>query len=235
MSGEPTAGPVALWFRRAAGWAILGPYLRFVHATSRVVYDPPDLWARVEANWPAIVSSWHGQSNLGYASFPGPRQFAIMVSTHPDGQIAAGLAKSFGFSVVAGSGASERQRHGTGGVGAFRQMLRLLAAGKSTIATGDVPPMPGRQMSRGLIAMARHSGRPIFAIAIASSRRKVLERVWDRMQFNFPFSRIGFAGEGPFYMTDAAVSDDAYAAQLHDALDRVLAKAFTIADTLPSR
>jgi len=227
---EPEAGPVALWFQRAAGRAILGPYLRLVQATSRVVYDPPDFWSRVEANWPVIISSWHGQSNLGYASFPWPERFAIMVSTHPDGQIAAGLAQGFGFSVVAGSGASERQRHGTGGVAAFRQMLRQLAAGRSTIATGDVPPVPGRQVSRGLVAMARRSGRPIFAIAIASSRRRVLERVWDRMQFNFPFSRIGFVGEGPFYMTDAGVSDDAYAEQLHDALDRVLSKAFAIAD-----
>jgi lysophospholipid acyltransferase (LPLAT)-like uncharacterized protein len=229
VSERPEAGPVALWLRRALGWGVLGPYLRFVQATSRVVYDPPDFWARVEANWPAVITSWHGQSNLGYASFPKPERFAIMASTHPDGQIAAGLARSFSFTVIAGSGASDKQRHGTGGVGAFRQTLRLLKDGYSTIATGDVPPIAGRQLSPGLVAMAERSGRPIFAIAIVSSRRRVLERVWDKMLFPLPFSRIAFVGEGPFYFTG---DDDGTA--LKASLNRVLERAFEIADGTPA-
>ena len=50
------------------------------------------------------------------------------------------------------------------------------------------------------------------------------------MQLNFPFSTIAFACEGPFYMTDAAVRDETYAADLAASLDRVLAKAFAMAD-----
>ncbi len=46
------------------------------------------------------------------------------------------------------------------------------------------------------------------------------------MQLNFPFSTIAFACEGPFYMTDGAVTDEGYAGQLRESLDRVLAKAF---------
>lgn len=224
---EKEPSPFTLWLRRALGARLLGPYLRFVQATSTIVYDPPDFWSKVEANWPVIISSWHGQSNLGYAAFPKPHRFAIMASTHPDGQIAAGVAGSFGFRVIAGSGASERQRHGTGGVGAYRQTLRLLADGFSTIATGDVPPVPGRQLSPGLIAMAARSGRPIFAIAIASSRRRVLDRVWDRMLFPLPFSRIGFAAEGPFYIMGDGAADTA---QVKTSLDRVLVRAFELAD-----
>jgi lysophospholipid acyltransferase (LPLAT)-like uncharacterized protein len=224
---EAEPSPLSLWFRRALGAGLLGPYLRFVQATSTLVYDPPDFWSTVEVNWPVIISSWHGQSNLGYAAFPHPSRFAIMASTHPDGQIAAGLAGSFGFKVIAGSGASERQRHGTGAVGAFRQTLRSLADGFSTIATGDVPPIPGRQLSPGLIAMAARSGRPIFTIAIASSRRRVLHGVWDKMLFPLPFSRIGFAAEGPFYVSGDL---DADGAALKASLDRVLARAFEIAD-----
>ena len=231
MSERREAGPVSLWFRRALGWAILGPYLRLVQATSRVIYDPPDFWSRVEANWPVIVTSWHGQSNLGYAAFPEPKRFAIMASTHPDGQIAAGLAQSFGFTVISGSGASDRQRHGTGGVGAFRQTLRLLEDGFSTIATGDVPPVPGRKLSPGLIAMAQRSGRPIFAIAIVSSRRRVLERVWDKMIFPLPFSRIAFVSEGPFYCEDETIA----AAEVKGSLDRVLERAFVLVDREASR
>lgn len=225
----PQAGPFALWLRRAAGWAVLGPWLRLVRATSRVVYDPPDFWTRMEADWPAIVTSWHGQSNLIYSTWPEPRRFAIMISTHPDGQIAQGIAQSFGFSVVEGSGASERQRYGTGGVGAFRKTLRVLAGGQSTIATADIPPVPGRNVSRGLLAMARHSGRPIFAVALVSSRRRVFDRMWDRMQFPLPFSRIAVVAEGPFFVGASATEDDD-AARLKASLDRVLEKAFVLAD-----
>ena len=228
---EAEPSPFSLWLRRALGAGLLGPYLRFVQATSKIVYDPPDFWSKVEANWPVIISSWHGQSNLGYAAFPRPERFAIMASTHPDGQIAAGVAGSFGFRVIAGSGASERQRHGTGGLGAYRQTLRLLADGFSTIATGDVPPVPGRQLSPGLIAIASRSGRPIFAIAIASSRRRVLDRVWDKMLFPLPFSRIGFAAEGPLDMSGDAEADSAL---VKASLDRVLARAFALADATAS-
>jgi lysophospholipid acyltransferase (LPLAT)-like uncharacterized protein len=225
VSEAREAGPVSLWFRRALGWAILAPYLRFVRATSRVVYDPPDFWAQVDANWPAILTSWHGQSNLSYAVFPQPERFGVMTSIHPDGQIVAGLARSFGVTLIAGSGASDRQRHGTGGVAAFRQTLRLLKDGYSAFATGDVPPVRGRNLSPGLIAMSQRSGRPVFCIAIVSSRRRVLDRVWDKMLFPLPFSRIAFVGEGPFYCEAEGAPDEVKAS-----LDRVLEKAFQLAD-----
>ena len=222
---EPEAGPISLWFRRALGWAILGPYLRFVHATSRITYDPPDYWQRVDASWPVILTSWHGQSNLAYAAAPWPKRIAIMASTHPDGQIAAGVMQSFGYTVIAGSGASDKQRHGTGGVGAYRQTLRLLKDNFTTMATGDVPPIAGRNLSPGLLAIARRAGRPIFTLAVVSSRRRVLDRVWDKMLFPLPFSHIAFVGEGPFYCDDEASADEVKAS-----LDRVLARAFELAD-----
>jgi len=148
-----------------------------------------------------------------------------MASTHPDGQIAAGVMQSFGYTVIAGSGASDKQRHGTGGVGAYRQTLRLLKDNFTTMATGDVPPIAGRNLSPGLLAIARRAGRPIFTLAVVSSRRRVLDRVWDKMLFPLPFSHIAFVGEGPFYCDDEASADEVKAS-----LDRVLARAFELAD-----
>lgn len=223
------------WIDRPAvrdflGRALIGSYIRFVRATSRVVADPPDFWESAHRDWPAIAVSWHGQSNLAYVVMPDPRQVALLISMHPDGRMMGAMARSLGYQIVEGSGASERQTHGTGGVAAFRGMLKALKSGITLFATADIPPEPGRNVSLGMIALARRSGRPVYAIATATSRRKILERVWDRMQLNFPFSTIGFACEGPFYMTDAAVTDETYAAELAKALDRVLQKAFDLAD-----
>lgn len=232
MSGTATSGK---WIdrpavRRFIGTVLIGNYLRVLRATSRVVTDPPDFWERMQPHWPVIGISWHGQSNLAYVVIPEPRRVALLISMHPDGQMMGEMARTLGYQVIDGSGASERQAIGTGGLAAFRGMLRALRDGLTMFATADIPPEPGRQVSPGMIALARRSGRPIFAIATASSRRKVLERVWDRMQLNFPFSTIAYASEGPFYMTDPAISDADYAASLAQSLDRVLARAFDLAD-----
>lgn len=216
------------------GRGLIGPYLRLLKSTSRVVTDPPDFWRIIEAHQPVIGVSWHGQSNLAYVVIPQKQKVALLISAHPDGQMMGAMARSLGYPTIDGSGASERQSHGTGGLGAFRNMLRALKTGTSIFATADIPPEPGRHVSPGMIVLARRSGRPIFAIATCSSRRKVLERVWDKMQLNFPFSTVSYAMEGPFYMTDAAVTDEAYAGELAKSLDRVLAKAFAMADGKPS-
>ena len=216
--------------RRFIGRVLIGGYIRFVRMTSRVVADPPDFWERAHKDWPAIAVSWHGQSNLAYVVMPDPRQVALLISLHPDGMMMGAMAESLGYQVIAGSGASERQPHGTGGLAAFRNMLKVLNSGTTLFATADIPPEPGRNVSLGMIALARRTGRPVYAIATATSRRKILDRVWDKMQINYPFSTIAFACEGPVYMTDEAVSDESYAAALGESLDRMLAKAFDMAD-----
>jgi lysophospholipid acyltransferase (LPLAT)-like uncharacterized protein len=215
--------------RIGIGRYLIGPYMRLLRATSRVVTDPPDFWQQVLDNWPVIGISWHGQSNLAYIVIPEKQRLALLISMHPDGQMMGAMARSLGYQTIDGSGASARQGTGTGGLAAFRAMLKTLKSGTSIFATADIPPEPGRTISPGMLAVARKSGRPIFAIATASSRRKVLERVWDKMQLNFPFSTVSYAMEGPFYLTSEK-TDEAYAAELRASLDRVLAKAFDMAD-----
>lgn len=230
---RPAAGaglkdhPIVRWF---TGAVLIGGYLRLIRATSRLVFDPPDVWQRVTADWPVIAMSWHGQSNLAYACIPETRNLALLISNHPDGRMAAAMARSFGYQTIDGSGASDRQGHGTGGLAAFRNMLRALKNGTTLFATADIPPVPGRNVSLGMVALARRSGRPVWAIATASSRRRILERVWDRMQVNYPFSTIAFVAEGPLLLTDETVSDEEYAAKLKAMLDRALERAFAIAD-----
>lgn len=235
MSAPETEEAPARWIDRPGvrnflGRYLIGGYIRFVRMTSRVVAEPSDFWESAHKDWPAIAVSWHGQSNLAYVVMPDPRQVALLISMHPDGQMMGAMARSLGYQTIGGSGASERQMHGTGGLAAFRSMLKTLKSGTTLFATADIPPEPGRNVSLGMIALARRSGRPVYAIATATSRRKILERVWDKMQLNFPFSTIGFSCEGPFYMTDPAVTDETYAADLAKSLDRVLAKAFALAD-----
>jgi lysophospholipid acyltransferase (LPLAT)-like uncharacterized protein len=219
--------PFVRWF---TGAVVLGGYLRLIRLTSRITFDPPDCWEDAERNAPVIAVSWHGQSNLAYFCTPHPDRFALLISNHPDGRMAAAMGRSFGFKTIDGSGASDRQAQGAGGLSAFRGMMRALKDGLSLFLTADIPPVPGRKIAPGVIAIARRSGRPVYAMATASSRRRILTRVWDQMQFNYPFSRVAFVAEGPLWMTDAERSDESYADELRGMLDSALERAFTIAD-----
>ena len=164
VSPLPGAEPPAKWIDRPGvrnfiGTLLIGSYIRFVRLTSRVVADPADFWDSARRDhWPAIAVSWHGQSNLAYVVMPEPSRVALLISMHPDGQMMGAMARSLGYQTVEGSGASERQRHGTGGLAAFRNMLKTLKSGTTLFATADIPPEPGRHVSLGMIALARRSG-----------------------------------------------------------------------------
>jgi lysophospholipid acyltransferase (LPLAT)-like uncharacterized protein len=70
-------------------------------------------------------------------------------------------------------------------------MLDALAEGYSVAMTADVPKI-SRVAGLGVIKLAQHSGRPIYPVAIASSRRIELSN-WDRTAVNLPFSRVALA------------------------------------------
>jgi lysophospholipid acyltransferase (LPLAT)-like uncharacterized protein len=53
--------------------------------------------------------------------------------------------------------------------------------------TADVPKV-SRVAGLGIVTLARASGRPIFPVSFATSRRIVLDN-WDRTEINLPFSR----------------------------------------------
>ena len=112
--------------RKLLGRVLIGNYLRFLRMTSRVVADPPDFWESAHKDWPAIAVSWHGQSNLAYVVMPDPRQVALLISMHPDGQMMGAMAQSLGYQTVDGSGASSRQKQGTGGLAAEGQTIIIV-------------------------------------------------------------------------------------------------------------
>ncbi|MEX0627425.1 MAG: DUF374 domain-containing protein [Cucumibacter sp.] len=134
-----------------------------------------------------------------------------------------------------GSGANYKEPEGTGGVAALRKMLRVLKRGENVGFTADVPPEPGRKASDGLALLARMSGRPVVPFHISSSRRRIVMSQWDRMQINYPFSRIGVSLGEPVWVPAEARDLSPYSARIASELDRTLARAFELADGAPPR
>lgn len=230
------ASPASLWLRRAAGAVLLGGWIRLVSATSSVVYEPPDSLERLRELMPFILCCWHGQGFLSFVTLAiDKRRMHLLVSRHPDGQIVAGAARSMGGQLIEGSGANFKEPSGTGGMPALRQMLQAMAEGDAIGLTADVPPIPGRQVSAGVPLLAKLSGRPVVPFNISTSRRRVIESQWDKVQINLPFSRIAVAVGEPVWVPKTARDLTTYSERIGTELDRTLARAFAIADGEPPR
>lgn len=215
------------WFRTFVGAAIMAPLVRFVVATNRKVYDPPDHLAASEALEPAIYVTWHANLLAQPVVVPSLRRVMTMASPHPDGRLGQALAEALGTSTIVAEGGFDG-KGASGGIAGFRGMLRALKDGRSLLLTGEVPPLRGRELAPGIVAAARLSGRPIIPVAVASTRRKIVERLWDRMQINLPFGTMFIQAAPAIWVSKDNDADEAAMAvkkALDAAYDTAMAKA----------
>lgn len=208
---------------------LLAAYLKFVWRTSRFTFEPDDSYARIDPHLPVIVAAWHGQ-NFMLPFFRRPHDdVRLLISRHGDGEFIARATQRLGFGMIRGSGDSKGRHLKKGGVHALRAMLRVLKEGASVSLTADVPKGPARRCGLGIITLARLSGRPIFPVAVTTSRRIRLNS-WDKATLNLPFSRGVFVTGEPISVAadaDAAALEEARA-KLDAALDTLCERAQTL-------
>ncbi len=220
-----TARPV----QQAIG-ILAAEYLRLVYNTSKLVTEPADIYERVIPDLPVILAMWHGQHFMAPFIKRAEHRAKTLISRHRDGEMNAIAAARLGVETIRGSGDHGGEFHRKGGIAAYKEMLRALADGYNVALTADVPKV-ARVAGPGIVRLARDSGRPIYPVAIATSRRFVLDN-WDRSVINLPFSRLaGVVGEP---VRVAAGSSDAELEQARHAveisLNAATARAYAIAD-----
>ncbi len=216
------------WVQRAIGIAA-AEYLRLVWKTSRFTMEPPDPFGMYEKYEPVIIAMWHGQHFL-LPFFRRNYRIKVLVSRHADGEINAIAAERLGIGTVRGSGDHARRFHIKGGVGAFRNMLESLADGCNMALTADVPKV-SRVAGLGIIKLAAESGRPIFPVALTTSRRIVLNN-WDRSEINLPLSHGAIVVGDPVRVpaeADEQMQETARAT-LENALNAATERAHVIVD-----
>lgn len=216
-------------FQSAAG-SLAAWYLRLVWNTNSAVREPADIYETVRM--PAIIALWHGQHFL--APFikrnEAKHRAKVLISRHRDGEINARAAEKLGVGTIRGSGAHNGEFNRKGGAAAFGQMLEALAEDYNVALTADVPKV-ARVAGMGIVKLAQHSGKPIYAIAIASSRRLQLKN-WDRSAINLPFGRVALVAGDPIYVARDADHSALEAARLEveRSLNKATARAYAIAD-----
>jgi lysophospholipid acyltransferase (LPLAT)-like uncharacterized protein len=204
------------WVQQTIG-VLAAEYLRLVWKTSRFTMEPADPYQLYDKEQPVILAMWHGQHFM-MPFFRRDYPVKVLISRHSDGEINAIAAERLGIGAVRGSGDHGRRFQVKGGVTAFRNMVELLGQGWNMALTADVPKV-SRVAGLGIIKLASESGRPIFPVALATSRRVVLDN-WDRSEVNLPFSRgaivVGEAIRVP------AAADAETLEQARGALERAL-------------
>ncbi len=217
------------WVQKCIGVSA-AEYLRLVRKTSSFGVDPPDVYDRIGAEVPVIFAMWHGQHFM--APFFKHEQWRAksLISRHRDGAINAIAAERLGIGTIRGSGSAGRDFHRKGGVAGFKGMLAALAQGYNVALTADVPKV-SRVAGRGIVLLAAASGRPIYPVIPATSRRIQLDN-WDRSVVNLPLGRFAVAVGNPI-----RVAADAHDAALEDArrmveasLNSTMERAYAIVD-----
>ena len=214
---------------------LLAAGLRFIHATSRISYEPRSNEAVFADLAPFIATSWHGQAFMLPMLRPPAYPADVLASRASDGELIARTLVRLGCGVIRGSGAPNPSRmFEKGAVAGFRGMRNALAEGRTVGLTADFLRNARRKVSPGIVVLARVSGRPIVPLAFASSRRREIAS-WDRTTIALPFGRAVCVFADPVWVP--ADADDALLEArrlaVETALEAASKRAYQIADRRP--
>jgi lysophospholipid acyltransferase (LPLAT)-like uncharacterized protein len=123
-----------------------------------------------------------------------------MNSRHRDGQLISRAIRLLGIEVVRGS--STR-----GWVGGMRGLLAAHARGCDLVIVPDGPRGPRCRAKSGAIQLARVTGAPIYPVAYAASRAKILSRSWDWLCIPLPGARVTYVVGTPIRVARDASPD----------------------------
>lgn len=218
---------------KAALTSLFASMLRLVKVTTRQVPGSAQMIGEYADSEPLIIAMWHGQHLLAPVLYPSDRPLVAMVSRSADAELNAMVVEKFGIEAVRGSGGRDGAQHlDKGGARALVALKKALDAGKNVAMIADIPHGTPREAGLGVILLARLSGRPIVGAAFATSRRKVLERSWDKTTIHLPFGRRAIAATPLIYVS--AKADEAEMElkrqELTAALNAATSKVYALVD-----
>ncbi|AQX27502.1 MULTISPECIES: lysophospholipid acyltransferase family protein [unclassified Bartonella] len=193
------------WFVKVFVVWILTNYLRFVYWTNLRLKNSDDIKKVYNAYNPFIITFWHGRHIMGPFLCSQGEEVIAMFSRSADAEINAQLAQKLGLGIVRGSGGRSKTHHvHKGGARALLTLKNALKSGKTVAMIADIPCGKARESGKGIILLAKLSGRPIIPCVYAFSREKILEKTWDKTAIPLPFGRsIVLTGEALFVSKDA--------------------------------
>lgn len=222
----------SVFAKHAIAWS-LAKALRFIFMTNRLVPGSANAKEAYAELTPSIIALWHGQHILAPTIYPRRSRLVAMVSRSADAELNALAVEKLGFEAVRGSGGRDNARHlDKGGARALIALKKALDGGRNVAMIADIPHGTPREAGLGVVTLAKLSGRPVVALAVATSRRKVLEKTWDKTTLNLPFGRMAVLLSDPIHVPENAdeAMMEAKRREVTAALNAVTAKAYEMVD-----
>ncbi len=212
--------------------SLITAFVRFVTWTNPPAPGSQEIAPVIAAQTPAIAVLWHGQHLLAPAIKPRGVNMTAMFSRSADAELNALVAEKLGFDIVRGSGGREGATSKKGGAKALITLKRTLDAGHNVAMIADISHGTRREAGLGVVMLAKFSGRPIVPLAVATSRRRVIEKSWDKTTINLPFGRRAVIMGAPIHVASDASPDELERQRgvVTAALDAAQAEAYRIVD-----
>ncbi|ABW68805.1 lysophospholipid acyltransferase family protein [Desulfosudis oleivorans] len=133
-----------------------------------------------------VAGAWHRNAIFFFYYFRKLKNAGIMISSSKGGDIAAGIARRFGYDVVRGSSSQ-------GGRTALLNMVSYMKTSPVQMICGtpvDGPRGPGRKMKKGMLILARDAGAFFVPMACSGKRVFTLHKAWDKTILPKPFATM---------------------------------------------
>jgi lysophospholipid acyltransferase (LPLAT)-like uncharacterized protein len=144
-----------------------------------------------------LMCFWHKVISLSVVTrrVIGDKRCSAMISRSSDGSLIADIVMRLDYPAVRGSRGKEGAED-KGGLGAFRETVRLVRAGEIVAITPDGPRGPVEEMPDGPVMLARTAKVPMFMFGYAC-RPAIRPGTWDNMFIPLPFGRGAMVIDGP--------------------------------------
>lgn len=165
--------------------------ISFIKGTSQIKHinsEPAhEMWDKGENS---IVCFWHGRLlMMPFANRRGKGK--VLISRHRDGEFIARVMKYFNLGSVRGSYRKE------GGISSLREIISDLKKGYDVAITPDGPKGPQYEVKKGIIELAKLTGKTIIPISYSASKKKLFIPGIVLLS-PFPFQKFCFSGESLF-------------------------------------
>jgi len=159
----------------------------------QVVNKPVDLSNK-------IFIFWHAKMLTGWWLFKKEKCFAL-VSKSKDGDILTRLLHKWKYDVIRGSSSKS-------GKEALEQIIGEITDGNSVVLTPDGPRGPTKEIKNGALIISNRTGYPIIPVKINYSKKKILNKSWDKFEIPLPFSKCEVSFGKHFYYKEFLYDKD---------------------------
>ena len=169
---------------------------------------------RLARNQGCIVVFWHGKYLVLCPLLQG-RRACVFASYSHRGSLIADICRRFGYTPVQIPDEKRDEK-----LVVMREALRHFTIGAIAV---DGPVGPFHMVKRGAVTLASELGYAIVPVSVASRRRHLLYRRWDKMEVPKLFTRVCMVVGTPMYIPENLKEEEVHgwSEKLHDVLEEI--------------